>query len=225
MCSRSSPSRASPASKHWSARERRAGVPVKAAHLAKDARLSRRVPRRAVPGLDDVVLAERGPPPSGRAEEVGHALPGHEPLRLDRVAVLEGVERPLIVLDRVRVGVHPARPVARRHQVARAPALVGAEGPVVAEGHQPLETLRVAGALGLEGGAHAACAARCGAPRGCSGTRSPGGAHGGTGDPAPASPDRRRRARRAPRPPRRARPRPPSAAGPRSGDRSPPLPG
>ena len=71
----------------------------------------------------------------------------------DRVAVLEGIERPLIVLDRIGVGIHPARPIARRHQVARAPALVGAEGPVVAEGHQPFETLRVADALGLEGGA------------------------------------------------------------------------
>src|SRR5260370_1362357 len=61
---------------------------------------------------------------------------------------------PLVVLDRGRVGVHAARPLAGRHQVARASGFVGAEGPVMAEGHQPLETLGAAGTFGLEGGGH-----------------------------------------------------------------------
>ncbi len=68
--------------------------------------------------------------------------------------MLERVEGPLVVLDRVRVGVHAARPVAGRHQVARASGFVGAEGPVMAEGHQPLETLGAADTFGLEGGGH-----------------------------------------------------------------------
>ncbi len=71
----------------------RAGVPVEAPHLAKDPRLGRRVPRRAVSGLDDLVLAERGRPPSGRAEQVGHPLPGHEPLRLDLAAAAGASQR------------------------------------------------------------------------------------------------------------------------------------
>ena len=71
------------------------------------------------------------------------------------VALLERPERPLVVLDRVRVGVHAARPVAGLHQIPRPPALVGTEGPVVAEGHQPIQSLRTARALGLEGRPHA----------------------------------------------------------------------
>src|SRR6185295_11586056 len=61
----------------------RARVPVEAAHLTKDPRLGRRVSRRAVCGPDGLVLAERGRAPTGRAEQVGHPLPGHEALRLD----------------------------------------------------------------------------------------------------------------------------------------------
>ena len=129
---------------------------MEAPHLAKDARLRRRVPRRAVSGLGDLILVERRRAPSDRAEQVGHPFPGREPLRLDlrggggRVAVLERVEGALIVLDRVRVGIHAARPVTRGHQVPRAPAGVSAEREVMTEGHEPLETLRTARALRLE---------------------------------------------------------------------------
>ena len=204
----------------------RAGVPVEAPHLAKDPRLGRRVPRRAVSGLDDLVLAERGRPPSGRAEQVGHALSGHEPLRLDRRRSARARRAPADSAGsrpRWRTCRAPsrrppsgsARPGACRR---RGPS--GGRGPPAARdspgspapwASRAVPTRRVQlGATGHEDVL----------------------VHDLLEEPVaePVIRPRRHqigaaRARRAPRPPRRARPRPPSAATPRSGGRSPPLPG
>ena len=191
-----------PASKHWSARARAPASqwrPPPRKNGAAPA-LARPAPRGIRPRRSRT--AERGCSSSARAEQAWpSALATMPPVSIcgrgRRVAVRERVEGPLIVLIASALAYMPRAqsPAAIRYRGAgrlSAPRPVRRRGPPAARGSGPP-------APSASRPRPRACATRCDGPRGCSGTRFPGGARGGTGDPAPASPDRRRRARRAPR--------------------------
>src|SRR5207245_11116520 len=58
-----------------------------------------------------------------------------------RRALGQGAERGLVVPDRIVVGIESARPIAGGQEIARAPRLVRAEAPMVAEGFEIAQTL------------------------------------------------------------------------------------
>src|SRR6266498_3917787 len=79
-----------------------------------------------------LVMLDRLRAASQWCQEIPETL-AHGALLVERAGLLKRPEGPLVVAGRVLVGVDGARPIARRHQVARAPTPVGPEAPVVAE--------------------------------------------------------------------------------------------
>src|ERR1700730_6998694 len=148
MCSRWSEGEEGPASKHPSARARAPASQWRPPILRRIRAWAAASPAARYPvstvSYSPSAAARRPVGPSrsairsratSRSVSIWTAAPrpAPEPLRLDLnggrrlVALLERVEGPLVVLDRVRVGVHAARPVGGPRQVPRAPPLVGAE--------------------------------------------------------------------------------------------------
>ena len=229
MCSRSS---AEQAESGLEALERpcpRAGVPVESPRLAENPRCAgasraARYPASTI-SYSSSAAARRPIGPSrsairSRATSCSVSIcpPARHSARARRAPAGSAGSRP-------RSRTSP-RPIAGRHQVPCASALVGCRGP--SDGPESPSRSRLSGpadALGLEGRAHARV------QLGATGHEDvlvhdlPEEPVAEVGDPVPGVTNRRGRARRAPRPPRRARPRSPGAAPRRSEARSPPLPG
>ena len=109
----------------------------------------------AIPGRLDLlahafVVREGLGPPAGEPEEIGEALARDPHLGVAGPALAEGAERALVVADRVVVRIDCARPVAGGQQIAGALGLVRAVAPVVPEGFEVGQSLRVRAGGALE---------------------------------------------------------------------------
>ena len=126
MGSPSLPNCSRPAAKQAAGAFAVAGVPMQPADLAAEARgagADPRPPRALAARLRSA--PERLGAPAGEPQEVGRAVRARARIWSSQSWQLgERAKRPLVMADRVGVGVNGARPVAGRHQVAGAPGLV-----------------------------------------------------------------------------------------------------
>ena len=122
-----------------------AGLPMQPADLAVQARGARAIRSRLQLLAHRLVVCERLASPSAEREQIGEPLAHRLHLAVAALTVRERAQGAFVVADRVIVSVDGARPVAGGHQVARAPALVGREAPVVAKRFQVAQPLRLAG--------------------------------------------------------------------------------
>src|SRR5204863_7896835 len=87
------------------------------------------------------VVGERFGSAPGEPQEIGKPLVRGACVAAAAGALGKGLQRAVVVADRVVVGVHRARPVAGGDQVARSTKLVRAEAPVVTEGFEIAQPL------------------------------------------------------------------------------------
>ena len=81
--------------------------------------------------------------PPGERQQVGKPLAHCPHLCVAGLAVGERAQRALVVADGIIVGVYGPPPVAGGNQIARTLRLVGREAPVVTQGLQVAQALRV----------------------------------------------------------------------------------